>query len=200
MNATELLTNLDKRGFKVWAENDKIKIRSPKGAVTPDLCEALAENKEAILSILRDSNTKRSDPASDFDDQLSTQTLGYLISRQKSDSISGCMAPVIDCNEMAKLLRVTFRPLPKNYRNSTVLKFREKLVQIFRNYGVKVEDWDSTIKDYYYKIKLPLINRVIKLKTKLVNSNIDAVVDVERHPSIVDKFKSFVAEKNISNL
>ena len=195
MNTSELLSNLYEKGVELWEEDNKLKIRSPKGAVTPDLREALSENKEAILSILRDEDTKKIERASGFNPQLSMKTLGYLISRQKSDSISGCRAPVIDCNAMANMLRVTFRPLPKDYRNPSVIRFRNKLFQILRENGVKVEDWDATIKDYYYKIRLPLINRVIKIKTKLVNSDIDAVIDIERYPSLIGKFKSYVAEK-----
>ena len=45
--------------------------------------------------------------------------------------------------EMAKRVRVTFRPLPRNYGNQIVIKFREKLENKLKEHGVQVIPWDE---------------------------------------------------------
>ncbi|MCC5666167.1 hypothetical protein LC653_20125 [Nostoc sp. CHAB 5784] len=48
MNRNELLTELDKWGVKLWVENDKLSIEAPKGVLTKDLFDSLAEHKIVV--------------------------------------------------------------------------------------------------------------------------------------------------------
>ncbi|MBP5971289.1 amino acid adenylation domain-containing protein [Brasilonema sp. CT11] len=59
MNRKELLTELHKRSIKLWIENDLLNIEAPKGALTPELRDSLAEHKLEIMRLLRltDTNT-----------------------------------------------------------------------------------------------------------------------------------------------
>ena len=59
MNRKELLTELNKLGIKLWVENDKLNIEAPKGALTPELRNSLAEHKPEIIRLLLlwDTNT-----------------------------------------------------------------------------------------------------------------------------------------------
>ncbi|QFS52457.1 non-ribosomal peptide synthetase [Nostoc sphaeroides] len=58
MNRNELLTELDKRGVKLWVENDKLSIEAPKGVLTKDLFSSLAEHKIEIMRLLRLNDPK----------------------------------------------------------------------------------------------------------------------------------------------
>ncbi|MEM7007787.1 MAG: hypothetical protein AAF462_01480 [Thermodesulfobacteriota bacterium] len=90
--------------------------------------------------------------------------------------------------EMAKRVRVTFRPLPNNYGNQIVIRFRETLEKKLKEHGVQVIPWDEAA-------ELPdgLISKV--LRTRKVKRNIHAVVDVRREYSIARTFFSNVAER-----
>ncbi|MCZ6684387.1 MAG: non-ribosomal peptide synthase, partial [Candidatus Dadabacteria bacterium] len=71
--------------------------------------------------------------------------------------------------EMAKRVRVTFRPLPRNYGNQIVIKFREKLENKLKEHGVQVIPWDEAA-----ELPAGLISKV--LRTRKVKRNIHAVV------------------------
>lgn len=90
--------------------------------------------------------------------------------------------------EMAKKVRVTFRPLPRNYANQIVIKFREKLEKKLREHGVNVIPWDEAA-----EIPDGWVSKV--LKTRKVKRNIHAVVDVKREYSLTRTFLSGIAER-----
>jgi len=56
MTATEILTELERRGVHLEVAGDKLRWR-PKEAVTPDLVEALKQSKAEIISTLTGSKT-----------------------------------------------------------------------------------------------------------------------------------------------
>jgi len=90
--------------------------------------------------------------------------------------------------EMAKRVRVTFRPLPRNYGNQIVIKFREKLENKLKEHGVQVIPWDEAA-----ELPAGLISKV--LRTRKVKRNIHAVVDVKREYSLTRTFLSGIAER-----
>ncbi len=90
--------------------------------------------------------------------------------------------------EMAKKVRVTFRPLPRNYANQIVIKFREKLENKLKEHGVNVIPWDEAA-----EIPDGWVSKV--LKTRKVKRNIHAVVDVKREYSLTRTFLSGIAER-----
>lgn len=90
--------------------------------------------------------------------------------------------------EMAKKVRVTFRPLPRNYGNQIVIKFREKLKNKLEEHGVNVIPWDEAA-----EVSDGWISKV--LKTRKVKRNIHAVVDVKRDYSLTRTFLSGIAER-----
>ncbi|HEU4325743.1 MAG TPA: condensation domain-containing protein, partial [Roseiflexaceae bacterium] len=63
MTTLELLARLRDLGVKLWAEGDKLRFQAPKGAITPELREALAEHKEAVLAFVREIATPKDAPA-----------------------------------------------------------------------------------------------------------------------------------------
>ncbi len=91
-------------------------------------------------------------------------------------------------SEMAKRVRVTFRPLPKNFGNQVVIRFREKLEQKLKQNGVQVIDWDDAA-----EVPPGIISKI--LRTRKVSSSIHAVVDVKREYSLTRKLFSALAEK-----
>src|SRR5215210_2779972 len=52
MSARELLVQLREKGVEVKANGDRLVIDAPRGAITPDLRDALSANKAEILRIL----------------------------------------------------------------------------------------------------------------------------------------------------
>lgn len=90
--------------------------------------------------------------------------------------------------EMAKKVRVTFRPLPRNYGNQIVIKFREKLRNKLEEHGVNVIPWDEAA-----EVSDGWISKV--LKTRKVKRNIHAVVDVKRDYSLTRTVLSGIAER-----
>src|SRR5919108_6150269 len=56
MNLSEVLAELSDRGVKLWAEGEELRIRAPVGKLTPELHNALAENKAEIVVLLHQRN------------------------------------------------------------------------------------------------------------------------------------------------
>ncbi|GLY51396.1 non-ribosomal peptide synthetase [Lentzea sp. NBRC 102530] len=50
---TDLVATLSRAGVTLWAEDDKLRYRAPKGVLTGDLLEQLKAGKEAVLDLLR---------------------------------------------------------------------------------------------------------------------------------------------------
>ena len=90
--------------------------------------------------------------------------------------------------EMAKRVRVTFRPLPRDYGNQIVIKFREKLENKLKEHGVNVIPWDEAA-----EVSDGWVSKL--LKTRKVKRNIHAVVDVKREYSLTRTFFSGIAER-----
>jgi hypothetical protein len=191
MNVAEFLTNLNQNGVQLWAEDDKIKVNSPKGILTPQLQANIAALKTEILSFLRENN----DSIGDTTTGLSLSTIGRLIGGFCQRSPIGFKAPIIDPKVMAKQLKVTFRPLPKGFKNSTILKFREELENKLQNYGVQIVSWEQATREFRYEIKIPLVKWKKTMQMRVVKADINAVIDVEKPQSVFGKIKSFAAEK-----
>jgi hypothetical protein len=190
MNVSELLTNLNEQGVQLWADNDKLRVNSPKGVITPQLQADLAACKTEILSFLRDNN----DSGGETSTGLSLQTIGRLIGGFCQRSPLQFKPPVIDPKVMAKQLKVTFRPLPNKFKNETILKFREELEQKLQNNEVKIIPWEDATRDFCYQISIPFTNWKKSVNMKVVKTDINAVIDVERPSSLFDRQKSFLAE------
>jgi len=56
MTIKELLNELSEKGVKLWADGEQLRIRAPKGVITPDRKEAIAKHKPEILWQLRQNN------------------------------------------------------------------------------------------------------------------------------------------------
>lgn len=194
MNASEILTTLTQKGVQIWVENDRLNIRSPKGVLTPDIQAELAARKPELLEFLRDRNTITS-PSVPLPEGLSLQTIGRLIGESGDQLNPECKEPVIDPKLMAQRLSITFRPLPKNYNNTEILKFRAELEQKLQEYGVNVTPWQQATTEFRYEVNIPLINVKKSIKTRVVKTGINAVIDVDRPPSIRSRSETFAAEK-----
>ena len=55
MELSVLLSNLNQLGVVLGKEGDRLKVTSPEGAITPELADALRQNKKEILTLLDDS-------------------------------------------------------------------------------------------------------------------------------------------------
>ncbi len=189
MNVSELVESLTQQGVQLSTAEGKLKINSPKGVLTPGLRTQLAEYKAEILMFLQEigKDETENDPQN-----LSLRTIGRLIG---GFGASGFTPPVINPQAMAQKLKVTFRPLPKGYKDVAILKFRTELEQQMRSCGVQIEPWEQATKEFTYEINIPLTKWKKSVKTKVVKSGISAVIDVERHPVLVNKVKIFTVER-----
>jgi len=93
-----------------------------------------------------------------------------------------------DPKEMAKKVRVTFRPLPRDYGNHIVMGFRDKLRDKLSEHGVEVVPWEEAA-----DVQNGFISKMLRMRK--VKRSIHAVVDVKREYSLVRKFMSGIAEK-----
>lgn len=189
-NTAELLEKLTQQGIQVSANRDKLSIRSPKGAITPELQAELATRKAEILAWLQELEKPCSTPQING---LSLSTIGGLIGGFNPNQ-GEYKPPVIDPLVMAQKLSVTFRPLPKGYNNSAIAQFRAKLAQKLQDYQVKVIPWEQATTEFQYSFTVPLTKWQQKVKTRLVKTGISAVIDVERPPSLKSKTKNWAAE------
>jgi hypothetical protein len=90
--------------------------------------------------------------------------------------------------EMAKRVRVTFRPLPNGYGNETIIRFRNTLEEKLKHYGVQVVPW----KEAAEIVPNSLMAKILRIRK--VKSSIDAVIDVDRPYSLLRKVLSNMAE------
>lgn len=194
MNIVELLTDLSQKEVQVWADDNKLRVRSPKGELTPELQTTLTTHKAEILAFLREQNDAVSCPTTPTGSELSLQTIGRIIGGFSSQSATMFKPPVIDPKAMAQALRVTFRPLPRGFRNENILQFRKELEHKLRTYGVRIEPWSDATSEFRYDIQLPFFRWKNSLKTRVIKAEINAVIDVERHPSIFSQLKMLIAE------
>ncbi|BAZ23488.1 hypothetical protein NIES4073_43770 [Kalymmatonema gypsitolerans NIES-4073] len=195
MNTSEILATLRQQSVQIWVENDKLKIRSPKGILTPDLQAEIAAHKPEIMAFLRQGNVAISSHPISRDNDLSLQTIGRLIGEIGDKLNLECKQPIIDPRLMAQSLTVTFRPVPNRYKNEEILRFREELELKLHSYGVKVLPWEKAITEFHYKINIPFLNWKKTIKNRVVKSGVNAVIDVDRPPSLISRFKKNLAEK-----
>ena len=78
---------------------------------------------------------------------LSARTIGRLISGFGERPTSLYREVVVSPEEMTRCCRVTFRPLPKGYRNAVVESLRQNLQQALERHGVKVVPWRQATED-----------------------------------------------------
>src|SRR5262245_43028826 len=61
--ATDLLAELSRQGVRVWLDGEHLRIRAPKGVLTPTLRAHLAERKAALINRLRAIESSRASDA-----------------------------------------------------------------------------------------------------------------------------------------
>lgn len=191
MNVAELLTNLTAQGVQFWVDDNKLKINSPKGILTPQLQADIVAHKTEILTFLQKSNDCSGDTATG----LSLNTIGRLIGGYSKKNTISFKSPIIDPQVMARQLKVTFRPLPQGCNNEVILQFRAELEQKLQSYGVQIISWEQATREFCYQIKIPFVNWNKKITTRVVKSDINSVIDVERPINSIGKIKSCIAEK-----
>ncbi|MGG6270647.1 hypothetical protein ACQ4M3_26805 [Leptolyngbya sp. AN03gr2] len=191
MNIPQLIADLAQQGILLQANQDKLSIRSAKGALTPEVRETLATYKTEILSFLQIDTSIEPD---DETEGGSLRTIGRLISGLAETATADYRPPIVDPLQMAQKLTVTFRPLPKGYRNSMILNFRSQLQNQLVRYGVTVEPWETATVAYSYPIELPKIGVSKNINVKIVRAGINAIIDVERPPSVLRQVGILTAE------
>lgn len=178
MQVFDFVTSLNQQGIRLWADHGTLKINAPKGTMTAQLQADLVAHKAEILNFLRCPQETGSKTCTD----LSLPTLGRLIGGADPASGPGTAAaakvPVIDPTAMARRLKITFRPLPEGFADDTILAFRRGLEIQLRQYGVTVIPWEAATRDFEFCLPMPLIRPTFKMR--VVRSEIDAVIDVER--------------------
>ncbi|MDZ8241361.1 MAG: hypothetical protein RMZ69_30100 [Nostoc sp. ChiQUE01a] len=194
MNVSELVTNLTQQGVNLWVDNEKLKIRSPKGVITPDIQEKIVAYKAEIVAFLHEMDVATDLESVPLTQGLNLQTIGRLIGGFAQQSSVEYKPPIIDPKIMAQKLIVTFKPLPSSYNNQEILKFRQELQEKLKYYGVKILSWEEAIAEFNYDLILPIINKKKKFKFKGVKSEVNAIVDVEIPPSFIRKVGIFAAE------
>ncbi len=194
MNTQELFANLTQKGVQFWADNNKLNIRSPKGVLTPELHTELVTRKEELLTLLNQIDVFTRNTYVSLNQGVSLQTIGRLIGCFDQQSHKECESLIIDPKAMARKLTVTFKPLPNGYKNEAIIKFREDLEMKLQSYGVTIVPWEQAIVPFCYEINFPIFKSKKTIKTRVVRSEVNAVIDVERDYSPVNKLAIYIAE------
>ena len=91
--------------------------------------------------------------------------------------------------EMSERVTVTFKPLPKNYRQTEISAYRERLRNSLLSNGVNVISWeDATTEDSSYG----MFSKLMGLRS--VKRRVNAVIDVKKKLSPIRWFLSKIAE------
>ncbi|MDB9526158.1 hypothetical protein PN498_09190 [Oscillatoria sp. CS-180] len=198
MQTTEFIKTLSQQGIQLWADDRKLRIQAPKGTVTPEIKAAIAARKEDILALYRQdtpaSTTTTTAPLPQAAQELGACTMGRLISGLGVNQTLAFQPPIVESQAMAQRLKVACPPLPAGYTKTAIVDFQADLKQRLARLGVQIVPWEEATKDFTYDIQLPLINRPWQIKTRIVRSDINAVIDVERQPNWIGKAKVCVAE------
>lgn len=193
MNAAELIENLTQQSVSFVVHDDTFSIRAPKGVVSSEICTLLKRHKLEILALLQKNNSVwqgcEQGESRPLPNVPSLKTLGHLIGGRDGRS------PIVDPTAMAQALVVSFRPLPQGYSDEAIQLFRAELQARLAAYGVRIESWEEATKAFSYSLKVPLLNQELALRTKVVKSSINAVIDIERPISIRRTAENWFAEK-----
>jgi hypothetical protein len=194
MNIPELVTDLMQQGVQFQIKEDKIRISSAQAILTEDLLAKLGKHKPEILTFLReqseeDSATSSSEQGSGLD------MIGRLISGFTDSERSGeYRSPTVDTQTMAKKLAVAFRPVSQKKETEALQSFSDELKDKLQKLGVKAIPWEEASKEYTYDLQLPIFGLKKTLKKRIIKSNINAVVDIEKTPSLLTKAGIALAE------
>ncbi|WP_445635277.1 Non-ribosomal peptide synthase [Nostoc sp. DSM 114161] len=194
MNVSEFVKNLTQQGVNLWVDNEKLKIRSPKGVITPDIQQKIVTHKTEIIAFLHEMDVAIDLESTPLPQGLNLQTIGRLIGGFAQQSSVESKPPIIDPKIMAQKLIVTFKPLSKSYNNQEILKFRQELHEQLKYYGVKILPWEEAIAEFNYDLILPIINKKKNFKFKGVKSEVNAIIDVEIPPSFIRRLGIVIAE------
>lgn len=197
MNIPELVSDLIQQGVKFQINEDKIRISSAQTILTDDLIAKLGRYKPEILTFLRQEAHEDSpvvDPKQS-QEQTRLDTIGRLISGLiKPEDSEAYRSPTIDTKRMAKKLAVAFRPVSQQKETEALQQFSRELKDEMQNLGVKVIPWQEASKEYSYDLKIPIFGLKKAIKQRIIKSNINAVIDIEKTPSILTKAGIILAE------
>lgn len=116
---------------------------------------------------------------------LDLQTIAALSGMPKIKNLVNPKNPV----QMSQRVTVTFKPLPKNYPNTEISAYRERLRNSLLQNGVNVISWeDATTEDTSYGI----FSKLMGLRS--VRRKVNAVIDVRKKLSPTRWLLSKVAE------
>jgi TubC N-terminal docking domain len=193
MNISELVTDLMQKGVQFQVNEDKIKISSAQAVLTEDMLAQLSQHKPEILSFLRLRYPEAPTPADERN--LSLDTIGRLISGVANPETSDdYRSPTIEVKTMARKLAITFRPVAQNQTKAEIQTFSHELEAALQTLGVRVIPWQEATKEYRYDFKISLLGWQTAFHRRMVKSDINAVVDLEKTPSLLRKVRIILAE------
>lgn len=116
---------------------------------------------------------------------LDLQTIAALAGMPKIKNLVNPKNPA----QMSERVTVTFKPLPKNYPDTEISAYRERLRNSLLQNGVNVISWeDATTRDASYGI----FSKLMGLRS--VRRKVNAVIDVRKRLSPIRWFLSKIAE------
>jgi TubC N-terminal docking domain len=198
MHISELVTDLMQKGVQFQINEDKLRISSAQAILTDELLVELGKHKPEILTFLRQQSNEDSVtnfPTQNPEDDSSLDTIGRLISGFANPAQAGeYRSPTVDARTMAKKLVVAFRPVLQKKETEDLRQFSNELKNELHNLGVKVIPWQDASKEYSYDLKLPIFGLKKTFKKRIIKSSINAVIDIEKTPSVLTKIGIALAE------
>jgi hypothetical protein len=185
LTAEALLDSLAAKQVHCWLDGKKLRMRSRKGTLDSETIEAISRLKGNLIEALQ--NRDRADDYNDESEAAWPSAIGGLIG-----GAAGAV-PVLEPTDMARQLRVTFRPLPANTPHLLV-QFVRRLAELLQDHGVQVVSWEEATMQRPDLAGAAPSGKGKDKRSELVANDINAVIDVERALTLKERLRVALAE------
>ncbi|MBX5242866.1 hypothetical protein [Rhizobium sp. NLR22b] len=187
LTAEALLNTLAAKQIHCWVDGTKLRMRVRQGSLDSETLEAISRLKSDLVQALQDRDRAK-DGNVDREEASWPCVIGALIG-----GVAGAV-PVLEPTNMARQLRVTFRPLPATAPRA-IAQFVRRLAEILQEHGVRVVPWDEAVKQGANVVDGNAPSRSGREKSrKIVANDINAVIDVERAWTARERLRVSLAE------
>lgn len=186
LTAEALLDALEAKQVHCWLDGGKLRMRVRKGTLDSETLEAISRLKGDLVQALQDRDREK-DCDADRDEASWPCVIGALIG-----GAAGAV-PVLQPTNMARQLRVTFRPLSATTPH-TIAQFVRSLAEILQEHGVQVIPWDEAATQGTNVAGNAPSRSGHGKGREIVANDINAVIDVERAWTARERLRVALAE------
>lgn len=186
LTAEALLDALETKQVHCWLHGRKLRMRVRKGTLDSKTLVAISRLKTDLIQALQDRDRAKNGDV-DGDEASWPCAIGALIG-----GVAGAV-PILEPTEMARQLRVTFRPLPAATPRA-IAQFIRSLADTLQEHGVQVVPWDEAAAQGVDVAEIAQLRSGHRKRRGIVANDINAVIDVERTWTARERLRVAFAE------